>query len=82
MVVANLLASLAGDPLPQSYDGYSSCPFLTSRHTMLLAEFDHPMRPHPSIPFIDTIRERRHMYYLKRYGLPFLYWNLMLCGRV
>jgi sulfide:quinone oxidoreductase len=38
------------------------------------------MRPAPSIPLIDTIRERRDMYYLKRYGLPFLYWNLMLRG--
>jgi sulfide:quinone oxidoreductase len=39
------------------------------------------MQPTPSIPFIDTTRERRDMWYLKRYGLPFLYWNLMLKGR-
>jgi sulfide:quinone oxidoreductase len=42
---------------------------------MLLAEFDYTMQPTPSIPFIDTTRERRDMWYLKRYGLPFLYWN-------
>lgn len=80
VVVANLLDSLAGRPLGAHYDGYSSCPFLTSRHTVLLAEFDYTMRPAPSIPLIDTVRERRDMYYLKRYGLPFLYWNLMLRG--
>ena len=80
VVVANLLDSLAGRPPGAHYDGYSSCPFLTSRHTVLLAEFDYTMRPAPSIPLIDTVRERRDMYYLKRYGLPFLYWNLMLRG--
>lgn len=80
VVVTNLLDSAAGRPLSAHYDGYSSCPFLTSRHTMLLAEFDYTMRPTPSIPLIDTIRERRDMYYLKRHGLPFLYWNLMLRG--
>lgn len=80
VVVTNMLDSAAGKPLSAHYDGYSSCPFLTSRHTMLLAEFDYTMRPTPSIPLIDTIRERRDMYYLKRHGLPFLYWNLMLRG--
>ena len=40
-----------------------------------------PMQPAPSFPFIDTTKERRDMWYLKRYGLPALYWNLMLKGR-
>ncbi len=47
---------------------------------MLLAEFDYSGRPAPSIPVIDTVRERTDMWYLKRRGLPFLYWNLMLRG--
>ena len=45
---------------------------------MLLAEFDYTCRPHPTIPF--TQRERYDMWLLKRYGLPFLYWHLMLRG--
>ena len=48
---------------------------------MLLAEFDYSMAPTPSIPVINTIKPRRDMWYLKKYGLPFLYWNLMLKGR-
>jgi sulfide:quinone oxidoreductase len=80
VVVRNLRDIIAGRPPSARYDGYSSCPFLTSRHTMLLAEFDYSMRPAPSIPLIDTIKERRDMWYLKRYGLPALYWNLMLRG--
>ena len=49
---------------------------------MLLAEFDYSMEPAPSIPVINTLKPRRDMWYLKKYGLPFLYWNLMLKGRV
>ena len=48
---------------------------------MLLAEFDYSMQPTPTIPLINTLREQTDMGYLKRYGLPFLYWNLMLTGR-
>ncbi|UVS80235.1 FAD/NAD(P)-binding oxidoreductase [Actinokineospora sp. UTMC 2448] len=81
VVAANLLDAMAGRPPSARYDGYASCPLTTSRRTMLLAEFDYSMTPTPSIPFIDTIRERRDMWYLKRYGLPALYWNLMLRGR-
>ncbi|UIJ36562.1 NAD(P)/FAD-dependent oxidoreductase [Allobranchiibius sp. GilTou73] len=82
VVVSNLLAARQSKALPASYDGYASCPLTTSRHSMLLAEFDYSMRPHPSFPVIDTTKSRRDMWYLKRYGLPFMYWNLMLRGRV
>ncbi|WP_369393417.1 FAD/NAD(P)-binding oxidoreductase [Streptomyces sp. CG1] len=82
VVARNLTASLAStEPPPASYDGYSSCPITTSRHSMLLAEFDYTMRHRPTLPLIDTTHERRDMWYVKRYGLPFLYWNLMLRGR-
>lgn len=81
VVTANLQASLAGKPLPASYDGYASCPLTTARNKMLLAEFDYTMQPTPSIPFVDTTHERRDMWYLKRYGLPAMYWNLILTGR-
>lgn len=42
---------------------------------------DYTMKPHPAIPLIDTKKERYDMWLLKRYGLPFMYWNLMLRGR-
>ncbi|WP_030619258.1 NAD(P)/FAD-dependent oxidoreductase [Streptomyces fulvoviolaceus] len=83
VVAQNVIAGLKGSAgLPASYDGYSSCPIVTSRHKMLLAEFDYEGTPRPSFPVIDATRERRDMWYLKRYGLPYLYWNLMLRGRV
>lgn len=54
------------------YGGYASCPLTPARNKMLLAEFDYTMTPTPSIPLIDTTQ---------RYGLPFMYWNLILKGR-
>jgi sulfide:quinone oxidoreductase len=81
IVVDNLRAVMAGRDPTASYDGYASCPLTTARNKMLLAEFDYTMKPHPTIPLIDTQKERYDMWLLKRYGLPFLYWNLMLKGR-
>lgn len=81
VLVDNLLAAMERRPLMTRYEGYASCPITTSRSTMLLAEFDYSMQPAPSIPFIDTTHERRDMWYLKRYGLPAMYWNLILKGR-
>lgn len=80
VVVANLLESLAGHELPASYDGYASCPITTGRRTLLLAEFDYSGRPRPSIPFLDTMRERTDYTVFKRRVLPWLYWGLMLRG--
>src|SRR5579875_564972 len=80
VVVANLRAVMAGREPPARYDGYASCPLTTARNKMLLAEFDYTMKPHPTVPVIDTKKERYDMWLLKRYGLPFMYWHLMLKG--
>lgn len=80
VLVANLLAAMKQSEPSARYDGYASCPLLTSRRTVLMAEFDYDGKPAPTFP-LDPTKERRSMYYLKRYGLPFMYWNLMLRGR-
>ncbi|MFE0106637.1 FAD-dependent oxidoreductase [Streptomyces sp. NPDC059009] len=82
VVVDNLHSSLRGRPLTARYDGYTSCPLVTARHKMLLAEFDYDLEPAPSLPLIDTTKERTSMWYLKRYGLPQMYWKGMLKGYV
>lgn len=82
VVAFNVMQQLSGRAPSAEYDGYASCPLTTSRHAMLLAEFDYSLRPAPSFPaFIDAQKPRRDMWYLKKYGLPFMYWNLMLKGR-
>lgn len=81
VVVENLLSVIERRQATAQYDGYASCPLTTARNKMLLAEFDYTMQPHPTFPrFIDATHERTDMWYLKRYGLPFMYWNLMLKG--
>jgi sulfide:quinone oxidoreductase len=81
VVVANLLAEMRHQSLPKQYDGYASCPLVTAQNKMLLAEFDYTLKPHPTFPVINTQKERYDMWLLKRYGLPFMYWNMMLKGR-
>lgn len=80
VVVDNIEAFLAGRPLGVSYNGYGSCPIVTSSHAMLLAEFDYDLNVTPSFPLIDPTKPHRGYWYLKKYGLPFMYWNLMLKG--
>lgn len=80
VVVENIDAFLRGRPLRGHYDGYASCPIVTSSHAMLLAEFDYSLEMTPSFPVLNPAEPHRLYWYLKKYGLPFMYWNLMLKG--
>jgi len=81
VVVSNLLSILQGKDPSAADDGYVACPIVTGYGRMLLCEFDYTGRPAPRIPVIDTLRERYDMWLLKKYGLPWLYWNVWLRGR-
>ncbi|BCW96803.1 MAG: pyridine nucleotide-disulfide oxidoreductase [Fimbriimonadales bacterium] len=81
VLINNLLKVMQGKEPDKRYNGYTSCPLVTAYGRMVLAEFDYNNTPTPSIPFIDAQRERFDMWLLKKYGLPFMYWNLMLRGR-
>lgn len=80
VVVQNVIDFLKGNGITRHYDGYASCPIVTSRNRMLLAEFDYSMRPHKTVPLIDTQKERYDMWLLKRYGLPLMYWHVLMRG--
>ncbi|MFJ8025907.1 hypothetical protein [Streptomyces sp. NPDC096311] len=83
VLVADLPAEINGEHREQRrYDGYTPCPLVTARGKVLLAEFDSDQRPAPSIPLLDTTKECRDMWLLKRYGLPAPYWRGMLKGLV
>lgn len=81
IVAANLLDWIDGKTPASKYDGYTSCPVVTGYGKMVLAEFDYDKKPAESFPF-DQSKERRSMWLLKKYGLPFIYWNGMLRGRM
>lgn len=80
VVVKNMLATMASAAPEARYNGYTSCPLVTGYGKLILAEFDYDNRPDPTFP-IDQTQERYSMYLMKRYALPFMYWNLMLRGR-
>ena len=85
VLVENLLQLINTGKLGTSaYEGYSSCPIVTDYDKMLLCEFkyDNIRDSDPLITkFVDTTKEQYSMWLLKKYGLPFMYWNLMLKGR-
>jgi sulfide:quinone oxidoreductase len=82
VVVRNVERFLTGAPLDAAYHGYASCPIVTSSHAMLMAEFDYSLQMTPSFPrwMFDPAEPHRAYWYLKKYGLPFMYWNMMLKG--
>jgi sulfide:quinone oxidoreductase len=79
ILVKNLLSHRAGLPPSARYNGYTSCPIITRRGRMLLAEFDYDGNPCETFPF-NQAKERYSMWILKRYILPQLYWHGMLKG--
>lgn len=79
VMVENLLAVMAHKSPQGHYNGYGSCPLVTGKGRLVLAEFDYNNEPMESFPF-DQAKERFSMYQLKRYVLPWLYWNKILKG--
>lgn len=68
------------------YNGYSSCPLVTGYGKMVLAEFDYDSNftPDPKLKqmlIFDSSKEHRRLWWLKKYILPYLYWNKMLKGK-
>lgn len=80
VVAENVDSFIKSQPLTSQYGGYASCPIPTSSHKLLLAEFDYTMQMTPSLPIVDPAKPHRAYWYLKKYGLPAMYWNLMLKG--
>ena len=81
VTVENLLSEMRGEALEATYNGYASCPLVTGYGRLILCEFDYDGNPDESFPF-DQAQERYSMYALKKYGLPEMYWNGMLRGRM
>ncbi len=70
----------------KSYNGYSSCPLVTDYGKMVLAEFDYDNKftPDPKLKQMlisDSSKELWRLWMLKKYALPYLYWNKMLKGK-
>lgn len=79
VVVSNLLRAIDGHGEQSRYDGYASCPLVTSRGKVMLAEFCYDGVVTPSFP-LDPRVPRRMYWWLKKYLLPRLYWDVILRG--
>lgn len=69
-----------------AYNGYSSCPLVTGYGKMTLAEFDYDGNfiPDPKLKqmlIFNSAKEHWRLWMLKKFGLPYLYWNKMMKGK-
>lgn len=87
VVVDNILNMIAGKNADNtSYAGYSSCPLVTGYGKMVLAEFNYKneFTPDPNLKkmlIYDSFKEHWRLWILKKYMLPYLYWNKMMKGK-
>ncbi len=79
VLVQNLFSLMEGKELTAKYNGYSSCPIVVGYGKLILAEFDYDNKPTETFPF-DQSKPRWTMWILKKYILPWLYWNKILKG--
>ena len=87
IVVENILSLMQNKGVANtSYQGYSSCPILTGYGKMVLGEFDYEnnFTPDPKLKqmlIFDSSKEHWRLWILKKYMLPYLYWNKMMKGK-
>lgn len=87
VVVNNLMKIMAGKTADNnSYQGYSSCPLITGYGKMVLAEFNYKneFTPDPMLKMMlvfNSHKEHWRLWILKKYILPYLYWNRMMKGK-
>lgn len=86
VVAGNVVAMLNSNKITNAqYEGYSSCPLVTGYGKMVLAEFKYN-NVRDSDPFlskfVDTTKENYSMWILKKFGLPYMYWNRMMKGKM
>lgn len=79
VMISHLLAEIDGKSSDMKYNGYASCPLVTSRSSCILAEFDYNGEPDETF-FFDQAKPRLSMFLLKKYIIPFMYWNAMMRG--
>ena len=82
IAVDNLLSVMQGKEPQQKYNGYACCPVVTDYGHVLLCEFDYEKNAVHTFPFslLDTSKEIRAGWLLKRYLLKPMFFHAMLKG--
>ena len=73
VVSENLLASMRGLALPETYDGYAACPLLTEKGKAMVAEFDY--EESISAPVVSRMN-----WIMDVNVLPSVYWDAWMRG--
>ncbi|KAI7833091.1 hypothetical protein BX661DRAFT_141433 [Kickxella alabastrina] len=77
----NLLNQIRGSDAPAAeYNGYTSCPLVTGKHKLVLAEFSGYTGTPQETFFFNQAKEHAFSYWLTADVLPAVYWNSMLKG--
>lgn len=79
VLVQNIIALINNNPMLAKYNGYGSCPLTVAYGKLVLAEFGYDNKIMETFPF-DQAKPRWSMWLLKKYILPWLYWNKILKG--
>ncbi|KAJ3203572.1 hypothetical protein HDU67_010108 [Dinochytrium kinnereticum] len=79
VLVWNLVAAMEGRLGGAEYEGYTSCPLVTGKGKLILAEFDYNLAPRETF-FINQGKENSFFYYLTSDVIPSIYWNRMMKG--
>uniref|UniRef100_A0A1I7XZP7 Sulfide:quinone oxidoreductase, mitochondrial n=1 Tax=Steinernema glaseri TaxID=37863 RepID=A0A1I7XZP7_9BILA len=74
----NLHSVMDGKGVVAQYDGYASCPLVVDSRHAILAEFNSA-GPLETLP-VDQAKPMVISYFMKRYLMPFLYWNFLVKG--
>lgn len=80
VLVNNLLSLMKGKRMMSKYNGYGSCPLVAGYGKLILAEFGYNNTIMETFPF-DQSKPRWSMWMLKKYILPWMYWNQILKGK-
>ncbi|KAJ2793459.1 hypothetical protein H4S07_007042 [Coemansia furcata] len=77
----NLLNQIRGTNAPAAeYNGYTSCPLVTGKNKLVLAEFSGYTGAPQETFFFNQAKEHAFSYWVTAEALPAVYWNSMVKG--
>ena len=84
-LVPNLVAHLAGEPLPERFDGHANCFIESGRGEALLLDFNYDVEPLPGmfpIYHVPTLKllGASTVNHLAKMAFEAVYWNLLIRG--
>lgn len=85
-LVPNIVAHIAGRPLPESFDGHANCFIESGRGEAMLLDFNYEQEPLPGmfpifkVPTLKLLGTSPLNHLAKR-GFEAVYWNMLLPGR-